>query len=236
MELALIRLSYLQQAIELSAEGTGLNKKKLIEAPLAFRSKAIRSFETGNNLKGGEKIQLSRKTAGAKLIIETDDEFRQPVTSNQQPNGKLTPLDKIRKQYQANVTNGNGSTNRPLQEEELQHAWKDYVLQLREEKNSGVQSFERAILRIKEGHSFEAVTGNNIEKQFIEQDRNRLFSFLKERLQNRLLQFTVIVEEKAGDRPPPEISMTAKEQFLKMTEQYPLVRELKDRLKLELDY
>lgn len=242
VELALIRLSYLQQAIELSAEGTGLNKKKLIEAPLAFRRTAIRSFETGQNLKGGEKIQPSKKTAGAKLIIETSNQptvnSQQSTANSQEPltNRKLTPLDKIRKQYQSNGNNGNGNANRPLQEEELQNAWKEYVLKLREEKNSGVQSFERAILRIKEGHSFEAVTGNNIEKQFIEQDRNRLFSFLKERLQNRLLQFTVIVEEKAGDRPPPEISMTAKEQFLKMAEQYPLVRELKDRLKLELDY
>ena len=237
VEMALIRLSYLQQAIELAAEGNSLNKKKLIEAPLAFRAMVIRSFETGKILKGGEKIQPSKKTAGAKLIIETDVKYQQPASSIQHPvSSKLTPLDKIRKQFQSNGNNGNGNANRPLQEEELQQAWKDYILQLRVEKNSGVQSFERAILRVKEGHSFEAITGNNIEKQFIEQDRNRLFSFLKERLQNRLLQFTVIVEEKASDRPPQEISLTAKEQFLKMTEQYPLVRELKDRLKLELDY
>jgi DNA polymerase-3 subunit gamma/tau len=44
------------------------------------------------------------------------------------------------------------------------------------------------------------------------------------------------VEEKAENRPVSETPMTSKEQFLKMAEQYPLVRELKDRLRLDLDY
>ena len=85
-------------------------------------------------------------------------------------------------------------------------------------------------------NSFEAVTANNIEKQFIEQNRNKLFAFLQERLKNKLLQFNVIAEEKTDDRPVIEIPLSSKEQFLKMVEQYPLVKELKDRLKLELDY
>ncbi|MBK7561846.1 MAG: hypothetical protein IPI68_10055 [Chitinophagaceae bacterium] len=92
------------------------------------------------------------------------------------------------------------------------------------------------MLRIKDENSFEAVTANNIEKQFIEQDRNKLFAFLQERLKNKLLHFNVTAEEKTEDRPPVEIPLSAKEQFLKMAEQYPLIKELKDRLRLELDY
>jgi DNA polymerase-3 subunit gamma/tau len=80
------------------------------------------------------------------------------------------------------------------------------------------------------------VTADIIEKQFIEQERNKLFAFLQERLQNRLLQFNVIIVEKAEGKRKPEISLSAKEQFIKMAEQYPMVKELKDRLKLELDY
>jgi DNA polymerase-3 subunit gamma/tau len=109
-------------------------------------------------------------------------------------------------------------------------------LQLKEAKNSAAISFEMALLRIKDDNSFEAVTADHIQKQFIEQDRNKLFAFLQERLQNRLLQFNVIVEEKAEGKQKMEISLTAKEQFLKMAEQYPMVKELKDRLRLELDY
>ena len=77
---------------------------------------------------------------------------------------------------------------------------------------------------------------NNNEQKFIEQDRNKLFAFLQEKLQNKLLQFNVIVEEKNNDRPAIEATLSSKEQFLKIIEQYPLVKELKDRLRLELDY
>src|SRR5687768_15809584 len=45
VELALIKLCYLKQAIELSADSNGLNKKKIAEAPLAFRTSAIKPFQ-----------------------------------------------------------------------------------------------------------------------------------------------------------------------------------------------
>ena len=80
-------------------------------------------------------------------------------------------------------------------------------------------------------------TANNIEQKFIEQDRNKLFVFLQEQLNNRLLQFSVIIEEPtASSKPKFEPSLTATQQFQKMTEMYPMVKELKDRLRLELDY
>ena len=43
VELALIKLCYLQQAIELSADANGISKKKWIDAPLAFRTAAIKA-------------------------------------------------------------------------------------------------------------------------------------------------------------------------------------------------
>jgi DNA polymerase-3 subunit gamma/tau len=33
-----------------------------------------------------------------------------------------------------------------------------------------------------------------------------------------------------------EAPMTARDQYMKLIEEYPLVKELKDRLRLELDY
>jgi DNA polymerase-3 subunit gamma/tau len=45
-----------------------------------------------------------------------------------------------------------------------------------------------------------------------------------------------VVEEKATDRPPVDIPMNAKEQFQKLADQYPMVKELKERLRLDLDY
>lgn len=249
VELALIKLCYLQQAIELTAEGTSLSKKKITEnaKPLAFRQ--ITPFSSVIK-------KTTEKSGNAKLLIETSSEItiakeepvgnkeNFPTAGNEIPgqttevktsSPKLAALDKIRKQYQANGNNGT-TVIYPLVKEELENAWKEYVLKLKEAKSPAAQPFELALLRIKDDNCFEAVTNNNIEKQFIEQERNKLFAFLKDRIKNRLLQFNVIVEENTADRPVIEPTLTAKEQFQKMAIQYPLVKELKDRLRLELDY
>ena len=83
----------------------------------------------------------------------------------------------------------------------MEKAWAEYVIILKQAKNPAAQPFELAALKIKDENSFEAVTANTIEKQFIEQDRNHLFAFLQERLHNKLLQFSVTVEESTENRP-----------------------------------
>jgi DNA polymerase III subunit gamma/tau len=249
VELAIIKLCYLQQAITVSAEGSGITKKKLIDAPVAFRASPIREF-TGNKQQAAIPATpaASHTESGAKLIIETP---RQTATPKPVPAAtattttpmaktatgtKLSALDKIRKQYQGNTNLAAEQVNVPLEMESLQKAWTAFVVKLKDERNPAAQSFDLALLRIKDENSFEAVTANNIEQKFIEQDRNKLFTFLKEELKNKQLQFTVVVEEKTTDRPNIEMTLSSKDQYIKMVEQYPLIKELKERLRLELDY
>jgi DNA polymerase-3 subunit gamma/tau len=268
VELALIKLCYLQQALELSADASGISKKKLVDNAKSVAFRQIAPLEVRSKK---SETRLPDRQAGSskteeKLIIETakekikDDRFSyeqsafaktsapgiQHTVSNTQPvtgknessasGARISALDKIRKQYKSNGNSANGNTNQPLKEEELQKAWSDYVLQLREAKNSAAQSFELARLRILDENSFEVITANNIEQKFIEQERNKLFSFLQEKLHNRLLQFAVIIEDRPESRPKIEVPLSTKDQFQKMIEQYPMVKELKDRLKLDLDW
>jgi DNA polymerase III subunit gamma/tau len=253
VELAIIKLCYLQQAIELTTEGAGVSKKKLIDAPLAFRATPIKSYTSQQ----ASTIKAVEQQPAAKLIVETPSPVKKnnkkeevPATSEpalvastqlqttKESNGgsKLTALNKIRQQYKANATNDADNSNHPLEQASLQQAWNEYITQLKTSKNPAAQPFDLAILRIKDENSFEAVTANNIEQKFIDQERNRLFPFLQQKLKNKLLQFNVIVEEKAEDRPNVEIPLSSKDQFVKMAEQYPMIKELKDRLRLELDY
>jgi DNA polymerase-3 subunit gamma/tau len=246
VELALIRLCYLQQAIELSSEGSQVIKKKLSDSPQGFRVRAIRPYVPGTEAD-------PPKNTGAKLIIETQGKatrdippVRQVPVSTASPvpdpapaaakGSKLTSLESIRQQVKQNGNMGVEEMIQPLNEEELKKAWLEFTDILRKEKSPAVSPFLLAQLRIISPHSFEAVTANNIEKQFIEQNRNRLFSFLIEKMKNRHLQFAVLVEENSDSRETVEIPLSSKEQFQKMAEQYPQVRELKDRLRLELDY
>ncbi|MBN8675473.1 MAG: DNA polymerase III subunit gamma/tau [Chitinophagales bacterium] len=254
VELAIIKLCYLQQALELTADAGGVSKKKLVESAKSVAFRQISPIEVKNqNIVGKKscndemKLILETKPAEKNKVAESIPVYGQPVTGIPQPTttttaavkttgSKISALDKIRKQYQGNGNAANGNTNQPLELETLQKAWAEYVVLLKEAKNPAAQPFELALLRIKDENSFEAVTANNIEQKFIEAERNKLFHFLQLHLHNRLLQFNVVVEEKATDRPPVDVPMNAKEQFQKLADQYPMVKLLKERLRLDIDY
>ncbi len=256
VELALIKLCYLDQAIQLTTESNDLSKKKVVESAKTLAFRQIKPFAV-KQIAADKKSQKERPASSneAKLIIESpslkNEESKVAETSNSygkekaaakqttstsSTGNKISALDKIRKQYKGNGTNGNNNINHPLQKEELESAWSEYVIHLKSAKNPAAQSFDLAVLRVKDENSFEVITANTIEKQFIEQDRNQLFAVLHEKLQNKLLQFSVLIEENNENRPEVELTLSSKEQFQKMAELYPLVKELKDRLKLDLDY
>ena len=123
-----------------------------------------------------------------------------------------------------------------MNEEQLYNAWKKFAVLLKEAKNSAAQSFDLAVLRIKDEISFEAITANNLEQKFIEKERLHASSFLQQELNNRNIQFSIIINEQQEQREQAERPLTSREQFQKMAEQYPLVKELKERLKMDLDY
>jgi len=251
VELALIKLCYLQQAIEITADGSGLSKKKLVDGPRAVPFRQLRPVVSEPRSAGAVKTATPPQADQARLTIDTKPAARtQPPATTQQPvaqkpvsstpppadGKKISALDKIRRQYKDNALQGRDQVNQPLEAENLQQAWNDYISLLRESRNPAVQPFSLAQLQIKDENSFEVITANNIEQKFIEQERNRLFSFLQEKLQNRIIQFNVSVSETQMQREPVEMPMSSKDQFVKMVEQYPHVLELKERLRLDLDF
>jgi DNA polymerase-3 subunit gamma/tau len=44
------------------------------------------------------------------------------------------------------------------------------------------------------------------------------------------------VDDSGIEKPAKEENLTTREQYLRIIEQYPLVKELKDKLRLQLDY
>lgn len=254
VELALIKLCYLQQAIEITADGSGLSKKKLIDSPRAVPFRQLRPVVSEPRSTGAVKTAAAPADQ-ARLTIDTPPASgaKAPVAAKQPiapattasantpaatsaEGKKISALDKIRRQYKDNALQGRDQVNQPLEAESLQLAWNDYIDVLREGRNPAVQPFSLAQLQIRDENSFEVITANNIEQKFIEQERNRLFSFLQQKLQNRVIQFNVSVSETQVQREPIEMPLSSKDQFVKMVAQYPHVLELKERLRLELDF
>ncbi|HEX8313793.1 MAG TPA: DNA polymerase III subunit gamma/tau [Flavisolibacter sp.] len=248
VELALIKLCYLSQAIEITAGSGGLDKKKLVEQTKAVAFKAIRPLAAPKQV--AKTAPVPKPSQEAKLIIESNaatpslvEENKQayqpvapePATTKKTTKTKLSSLDALRQK----IATENGQQviiDKPLEEEALKGAWKKFIDQLKEQKRPAWQSYELAQLVIKDEASFEVIVTNKINEKFIELERKDAGVFLQQELSNRLLQFFITLIEAPKDDVITEAPLTAKDQFIKLVEQYPIVKELKDRLKLDLDY
>jgi DNA polymerase-3 subunit gamma/tau len=238
VELALIRLCYLQQAIEITADA---DKKKRIDSakPVAFR--AVRQIVPANNKEKAESAKKVSETPKPAAKQEPAPSSRPQIpvpASTPTPSvpGKLTGLAGIRNQFKGNPLHQGVVADQPLEMQKLQEAWAGYVEQLRAARNPAAQPFELARLHIEDANSFQVFTSNNIEQKFIEQERNKLFEFLQQQLQNRMLQFVVLVEENQTPREAADIPLSSKEQYQQLVTQYPLIKTLRDRLQMDLDY
>ncbi|MFN8244300.1 MAG: DNA polymerase III subunit gamma/tau [Ferruginibacter sp.] len=249
VELALIKLSYLQQAIEISAADGGVVKKKLTDTarPVAFRKLGFvkREEPAGQAPATGGQSSAASREKGAKLTIESPvsspvNTTAAPVNSTAATAAKsqaaLGSLAKIRQQVSNQHKNGQAEI-KPLTEEELYLAWGAFIEKLVHKKNhSAVTNFKMARLNVVDENTALIITGSNIQQKFVEQERAALTDHLQAYFRNRQLTYTVIIEETAEPEKPGEKPLNTKEQYLKIIEEYPLVKELKDRLRLELDY
>lgn len=247
VELTIIKLSYLNQAIEVVDSGGAVSKKKLVDTakPVAFR--AVRMIEVKEQEAGSREKEEAIKTATAKLIIDKPEinskpaktasasTAAQPQTTNPKPATSLGSLQKIRQKV-TEQSKMAGADLKPLTTEELSTAWDIFIAKLEDKKNhSAATNFKMALLKIVDENSIEITTGNNIQQKFIEGERADLVNHLQTYFNNRQLVYTVLIDESEEDKAPVEKPLTTREQYLKLVEEYPMVKELRDRLRLTID-
>ncbi len=258
VELTIIKLSYLQQALELVNNDGVVSKKKIIDGAktVAFRVLPIIRIADIAPTDRNPEPQQTTPASGAKLIIETPiaeikkEVTRQPLSSKEITGGQSniqTPvqnpvakvsmgsLSSIRKQI--TQKNKEGYTElKILTEEELHTAWGLFVEKLRVKSNySAVTNFRAAEIKVIDQNTIEIITQGDIHKAFIEVERSDLITHLQEYFNNRFLVYQLAVIEKEAKEEKGEIVLNRKQQYLKIIEEYPLVKELKDRLKLEVE-
>lgn len=254
VELTIIKLSYLQQALELVNNDGVVSKKKLIDGvkTVAFRALPI------IKLAGSQPVELATAalTTGARLIIEeTAPHAKKQVTNNTLPTQAIKDpvetksIDQVQEQRTSfgslssirnQITKKNkegGADKKPLNEEELHAAWGLFIEKLREKGNfSAVTNFRAAELKIIDENTIKIITKGDIHKAFVEVERTDLISHLQEYFNNRILIYQLSInandeEEKVLAEKP----LTRKEQYFKIIEEYPLVKELREKLRLELE-
>jgi DNA polymerase III subunit gamma/tau len=235
VELALIKLAYLNQALHLAQNTT--DKKKGTEGvkPVAYRMiapleiKGKKLSDSDGEFIPKKPVQDLKSEKAPRLIIE-DNKPPSPV--------KTAPdaLSKIRQEVLNRKSVSDSAEIKPLDSGSLAEIWNQFTADLKKNKNSAAQSFEGAELVILDDQKFSILTNNNLEQRFIEQEKRRLSDLLQERFQNKNISFSVTVREQTLQTVTQEKTLSKREQFQQIVELYPLVKELKDKLKLELDY
>jgi DNA polymerase-3 subunit gamma/tau len=147
----------------------------------------------------------------------------------------VATLHRLREQIQARARSGrNGGLS--LDEALLREAWDRYIARLTEQNNhSSAANFRNARLAITSATSFEILTDTNLQQRFIEQERGGLVDHLQAFFNNRNITYQVILETPQDALAPAERPLTRKEQYQRMAAEFPLVRELRERLGLDLE-
>ena len=248
VEFHLIKLNYLKQAVSL-IENDGISKKKRIDEvkSVAFRQLSIREQKTPTTKKevpiAASTVQPpAAKKSDTPQILEEKTKVEPPANyapsepQHSTPPVGLGALKKIREQIQTRKQEK--AVVYYLDDQKLQEAWTIYVEKLA--ANNQVTShsnLKQAKLSIIDQLNFEVQAESKIQLQFIEGERLGMTLHLQEFFNNNQIQFKVVLDPAAENNDQPvEQVLSRKDQYLKMVERYPIIKNMRDQLNLDLDY
>ena len=254
VELALVRLTFLGQALEWTEGESGPVKKKRIDGlkPVAFRRippSPVR--ESAPNVAPASKPPTEPKATPQPPGGDAPSE-RASTPPPQQAAGKASETPSVRKTETPPAPTGLGALQRIRQQMQARHreegrslaltdtalseAWEQYIARLTEENDHTTASNLKAAELVITGEThFEVVTDSVIRQRFVEQERGRLVDHIHRHFGNRSITYQVVLREPEPDGEEAPKPLTKREQFERMVEEYPLVKALKDGLRLDLE-
>ncbi len=246
VELALIKLNFLQQAIDMAFDKNAVVKKKRVDGPIAFRTKEIKPLT--------QKAIIADENSSAKLLIEkplikttinTDSmPPLNPVFNNNNTakpintiGGKKNLLDALRDKVGAKYDIQEVTEAEVLNIDKLLQFWKDYTLILEKQlKHSAAGTFKIADIEIDSDIHFTVRVSAITAQKFVEQEKLELKQQLHQLFNNRSIDFSILVEAGEKEDVPLHMRLNSKQKFERIAEQYPLLKTLKEQLRLEIDF
>ncbi len=245
-ELALIKLSYLQQVLDLTTEAPD-DKKKTESRVLRFRAVS----PIGIKKSAGTSQQITAAEATSKetqkqIAEEPENEIkRNPPTAGVQRNdappssntgSKLTALNKIRQKVVEEQAQ-HAPAPKAIDAESLQAAWKGYIQLLNDAgKHSVASNFEMMVCEKTNDELFTVTVQTNLQQRFLEQEKLMLTDHVQRFFFNKNISFQVELNSTESDGATQEVHLSSREQYFRMAEKYPMVKELRERLHLDLEY
>jgi DNA polymerase-3 subunit gamma/tau len=247
VELALIKLNYLKQAIDLINDNGSVIKKKRVDGPVIHQTKTIASSAQQKAKASGSKLfvqEPAAKNGSSNNITEVPTNTLQELSTSYQkpkkdPDGaKKNLLDALRDKYGDKYVIEEVKEAETLSLAKLNSLWLEYTakLELQPNKHSTVQTFKSAQLKIDTDNFFIITVSAVTQQKFIEQEKTMLCDFMQQAFNNRSINFKIVVEEGIKQEIPIHLTLNSRQKFERIAEKYPLVKELKNRLNLDLDY
>ena len=241
VEMALIKLCYINQAVELSEDsGNTIQKKKLVDSAKPVSFKGI-SFIKLKELPATELKEKKKAVTEAALYVKKEFATVIPVVVESEiasPVRKKTgfgSLEKIRARLLQETVQENVLLE--LSHSNLLKAWTAYTENLfTEKKYPVVTQFKMATLRVDDEFNFTVITEGILQQRFIEMERSSLIPYMQKYFGNKLLKYSIEINEPEKNENDDKKSLSSKQQYEIMIKKYPCVKELKDKLKLEIDY
>lgn len=121
----------------------------------------------------------------------------------------------------------------PFREDDLHMYWQSFIGSYREEKRSLYSTLAANKPLLIEGWKVLFDVENKVQKLEIEDIKGDILEHLRTKLENGRISLEInIVKKESGNGKP----YTAQEKFKYMSEKNPAVKELRDRLNLDIDY
>ena len=246
VELTLIKLNFLQEAIELASENGSFTKKKRIDGPVAIRTKSIPSIQIA-----APPVSI-KTTATLTIQKEIAKQEQTPVhvsATEVAPSVPIAPvavapagpkknlLSTLREKYGDQYAIEEVKEAESLNIEKLRSCWDAYGATLEaQQKHSASGTFKMAVLEIENDIHFTVRVPGLTAQKFVEQERMMLIDQIFSTFNNRSIKFSIIVDATEKEDVPIHMRLNSKQKFERISEQYPLLKELKEKLKLEIDY
>jgi len=259
VEMAIIKLNFLQQAIELSMEDSQVVKKKLVDSHYPIRLKKI--IPLSNSVVTAEaKLVIEQQPAVSRVTVTKTTQAAEPIIAAAEPITAAAQLSKEENSVPTNKTPTEKGSNKnllavlqnkygekykieevidsvPLTMEDLKKCWDDFTLTLETAlKHSAASTFKLAQLDIENETHFTITVPALTAQKFVEQERMNVLEKVWEHFHNRAIQFSILVAASEKEDVPLHLSLNSKQKYERIAAMYPLVQELKTRLNLEIYY
>ncbi len=263
VEMALIKICYLSQAIEMATDaetGKVMVKKRAIDGPVAVRTKAI----TREAPAAAKAASLNVKTTAAAAAVKTVEHQAQQSEKTATASTVQAPMPKaairqplpppppelvdeaqprqsnILQKLKAKREQQNGEDVHrpalPIDWSEVLQLWEEMAaLQLKADQHSVSNAMRRARLQQAEQHLIEIASITGTDLRMIQGVSTDFLDQLKKRYANNDIKLQLI--QIAGDEAPKELAiqhLPARERFQQMATDYPMVEELRRRLNLDI--